>query len=67
MKTENEKVDGIKRILGLLSQPEAERILNVVFTELLANPFLCEFERAHLEKRKREMLDLIEGEGRQAA
>ncbi len=67
MKTNNNEIEGIKHVLGHLSRSEAERILDVVFGELLANPFLSEFERAHLEKRRRELLEAIEGKAKRAA
>lgn len=56
-------IQNVKSVLSKLPASEARRVLLTVFGELLANPFLSDFERAHLESRRAELLDAIDGEG----
>ncbi len=59
------EIQKIKRVLDQLHPDKKRYIIDVVFGEMLANPFLSDEERRHLEMRKWELL--AENQGKKAA
>lgn len=49
----------IKRVMAMVPAQEAEQIIRRVFDEMIDTSEMSEHEREHLERRRRELVEVV--------